>query len=46
MRSPGRGYAPDVCGHDAYGGREGARSGSGRRSVKVQAQRNHAGQNK
>ena len=46
MRSPGRGYAPDVYVHDAYGSREDARLGSGRCCVKVQAQRNHAGQNK
>ena len=46
MRSPGRDYLPDVCVHDAYGDREDARSGNGHRCVKVQAQRNHAGQNR
>ena len=46
MRSPGRGYVPDVCGHDACGGREGAQSDSGRRYAKAQARHDHAGQNR
>lgn len=46
MHFPDRDSDQNVYLHDAYADREDARSGSDHRCVKVQPQRNHAGQNR